>query len=154
MTATPSQVPSPSSCPREPLSRRPLATLGTVFLLMMLIPLALYPLAPDEPLSVGDRVSANGKQSAYFEDPARYQPQGYTASCILEPHDRLIVLRMPQQTPPDQTVLARRDDDPGARPQFPFCPPNAEVRLHPHQVVKKERLSVLIKEAVERFGRK
>ncbi|MBI5855591.1 MAG: hypothetical protein HZB35_10265, partial [Nitrospirae bacterium] len=61
---------------------------------------------------------------------------------------------MPQQTPPDQTILARRDGDPGARPQFPFCPPNAEVRLHQHQVIKKERLSVLIKEAVERFGRK
>ena len=119
---------------------------------MMLIPPALYPLAPDEPLSVGDRVSADGKQRAYFEAPALYQPQGYAPSCILEPHDRLIVLRMPQQTSPDQTILARCDGDPGARPQVPFCPPNAEVWLHPHQVIKKERLSVLMKEAVERFG--
>lgn len=142
---------SPSS--REPLSRRPLITLGTVFLLMMLIPLALYPLAPDEPITVGDRVIAKGKQTVFLADPARYRAYGYRTTCVLEPHDRVIILRVPWQNSPEQTVLAQRDSEPEARPQFPFCPPNAEVLLQPHQIIKKERLSELIKESIGRLVR-
>ncbi len=141
---------SPSS--REPLSRRPLATLGTVFLLVMLIPLTLYPLAPDEPVSVGDRVLAEGKQTVALADPGRYHALGYKTSCVLEPHDRVVILRMPQQSSADQTILGQRDSGPEARPQFPFCPPQAEVLLLPHQIIKKERLSVLIKETVRRLA--
>lgn len=141
---------SPTS--REPLSRRPLATLGTVFLLVMLIPLALYPLAPDEPVTVGDRVLAEGKQTVTLADPSRYHGAGYKTTCVLEPHDRLIVLRLPTQNSPDQTLLAQRDGGPETRAQFPFCPPNAEVLLLPHQLVKKERLSVLIRETVRRLA--
>ena len=141
---------TPSS-PREPLSRRPLATLGTVFLFVMLIPLALYPLAPDEPVSLGDRVLAEGKQTVILADPGRYHAMGYKTTCVLEPHDRVIVLRLPHQSGPDHTILAQRDSGPDTRLQFPFCPPEAEVWLLPHQIVKKERLSVLIKETVRRL---
>jgi hypothetical protein len=97
----------------------------------MLIPLALYPLAPDEPVAVGDRVLADGKQTVALADPARYHAFGYKTTCVLEPHDRLIV----------------QED----RPSLPFCPPKAEVLLLPHQIVKKERLSVLIRETVRKL---
>ena len=139
------------SSPREPLSRRPLATLGTVFLLVMLIPLALYPLAPDEPVAVGDRVFAEGKQSVLLAEPARYRTLGYKTSCVLEPHDRVVILRMPEQAGPDQAILAQREAEAAMRPQFPFCPPSAELLLRPHQIVKKERLPILIKETVRRL---
>lgn len=115
--------------------RRPLGAIGVIVALVLLIPMVLfYSIAPDEPLKEGVTIFSDGRQRLYLADPRRYEGAGYQDYCVLEPGDRLTIVQPPQR--PDGSLLARVERS--GPVDVPFCPPQAEVFVRPHQVVQKE----------------
>ena len=114
--------------------RRALMRISLIVIMMLMIPVFLYPVAPEEPVKEGMVVYASARQRAYFEEPERYHIMGYTTYCILEPQDSLMIVR----TASDGSLAARADTK--LRVEFPFCPPHAIVTVQTHQVTQKQSL--------------
>jgi len=116
------------------LKRRALVRISLIIIMMLMIPVFLYTVAPEDPVKEGMVVYTSARQRAYFEEPERYQTMGYTNYCILEPHDSLMIVR----TASDGSLAARSDTK--SRVDFPFCPPHAIVIVQTHQVTQKQSL--------------
>jgi hypothetical protein len=123
-----------------------LLQVGAIIMLIGTLPLFMYPLAPASPVAEGHVVFAAGKQTVQLAEPARYQAHGYGTRCVLEPHDALVVLQGPESRP-DHHALARKKQ-PVGRIEVPFCPGQAEVLVQAHQVITRESLWMIIREAV------
>ena len=108
--------------------------ISLIVIMMLMIPVFLYTVAPEEPVKEGMVVYASARQRAYFEEPDRYRTMGYTTYCILEPQDSLLIIRIAT----DGSLAARADTK--ARVEFPFCPPHAVVLVQTHQVTQKQSL--------------
>ncbi|MDE3119814.1 MAG: hypothetical protein KGL03_12460 [Nitrospirota bacterium] len=106
-----------------------------------------YAMAPDELLKAGVTIFSDGRQRVYLADPAQYERAGYQDYCVLEPRDELTIVQPPQR--PDGSLLARV-----ARMEptvVPFCPPQADVFVRPHQVVQKQSLWRDVRERLDRL---
>ena len=115
-------------------NRNPLFPIGFIVLGMLTIPVWLYSTSPEGPVKAGDIVFSTGRHHAYFMDPSRFQQLGYRNFCILEPRDQLIVLQQPAHRA-DGALAAKTLGE--IKRGFPFCPPQAEVLLKPHQASLK-----------------
>jgi hypothetical protein len=120
-----------------PRSRQPLLAISLIVAVMLIMPAFLYSIAPEEPLKTGVVVFSNGRHRVAFAEPARYQRNGYESTCVLEPRDQLLIVQGLGQRP-DGALLVQADAQ--KKLEFPFCPPQAEVVVPPHQVVQKESL--------------
>lgn len=109
----------------------------------LILPAFLYSVAPDEPLKEGVVAFSDGKQRVYFADPRRYEREGYVNYCVLESNDQVIVVQKASDRS-DHALLGRFEGR--GKIQFPFCPPQAEIVVKPHQVVQKESLLRELKE--------
>lgn len=115
----------------------PLGSIGVIVALVLLVPTILfYAMAPDELLKAGVTIFSDGRQRVYLADPAQYERAGYQDYCVLEPRDELTIVQPPQR--PDGSLLARvaRTDTTAV----PFCPPQADIFVRPHQVAQKQSL--------------
>ncbi len=101
---------------------------------MILLTAILYAVSPVGPIREGDVVFADGKQRVYLADPAHYHAAGYQTHCYLEPREELVVLQRPMDRQ-DGAVKARFEGK--TTLEVPFCPPQAEVLVKPHQIVQK-----------------
>ena len=112
----------------------PLAAIGLVVLALMLVPVLLYSMVPEGPVKEGDLVFATDRHRVALMDPAAFHHLGYEGSCLIERREQLLVLRrVPGE--PERTVIARPIST--ARRGAPFCPPEAELFLKPHQASLK-----------------
>jgi hypothetical protein len=127
-------------------SRQPLVAIGLVVVVMLLIPMFLYPVAPADPVKEGNVVFSRGKQMVSLYEPAFYRQHGYTDRCVLEPDDQLIILQTSIDGPV-RMILARTHGRP-LKTEFPFCPQDAKVLLKPEQLAQKASLLVLLKESL------
>jgi len=119
---------------RRAQNQNPLLPIGFIVLGMLTIPVWLYSTSPEGPVKEGDVVFSTGRHHAYFIEPSRFQPLGYQNFCILEPRDQLVVLQRPAHRA-DGTLAAKFIGE--TKTEFPFCPPQAEVLLKPHQASLK-----------------
>jgi hypothetical protein len=114
--------------------RRALMRVSVIVITMLMIPVLLYTIVPEEPIKEGMIVYASATHRAYFEEPERYRTMGYAAFCILEPQTPLVVIR----TASDGSLVARSETK--SRMEAPFCPPHALVTLHMHQIIHNQNL--------------
>jgi hypothetical protein len=128
---------TPSDSRGTPLISNPLIPIALIIVALSLVPILLYVVAPEGPMKEGDVVYAGGRYRVDLMSAGLYRQAGYDRSCVLEPRDRLIVV---------QAANARRDGAMIAKlhgktaAEAPFCPPDADVRVHPHQVFQKTGL--------------
>lgn len=120
-----------------PRTGQPLLAVGLTVAAMLLLPAFLYSIAPEEPLKTGVVVFSNGRYRVAIAQPSRYRQLGYETTCVLELHDQLLIVQEPAQRQ-DGALLVQADAK--KKPELPFCPPQAEVVVKPHQVVQKESL--------------
>ncbi|WP_447975300.1 hypothetical protein [Nitrospira sp. Kam-Ns4a] len=130
-------------------SRQAILRLGLMAGVVLLVPAFLYSIAPEAPLREGDLVYSTGRHLVYFVDPSRYEETGYTTYCVLEPRQPLLVLRKPHDRPAESLVAQVHGQKP--KLERPFCPPQAEVILKPHQVTSKVDLVGEVKDGLARL---
>ena len=134
--------PTLSSAARK---RRALMHVSLIVLMMLMIPVGLYTIVPEEPIKEGMIVYASATHRAYFEEPERYRRMGYAAFCILEPQAPLVVIR----TASDGSLAARTDTK--SKVEVPFCPPHAVVTVQTHQILHKQSLWLEFRHVVASF---
>ncbi len=129
----------------------PLWSIGIAAAIMLIVPFILYAIAPEGPIREGDTVFGNGRHRVALVEPTRYQAAGYDGTCVVEFHDPLVVIKRPLDQP-DVTLVVQVQGKTSL--QFPFCPPQAEVLVKPHQVFQKpDLLSDLRDSLKELLGR-
>lgn len=77
---------------------------------------------------------SNGRHTIVLAHPTEYQHAGYETTCVLELRDPLIVMNRPGEqvdTPFRAQVQGK------SKLEVPFCPPQAQVLVKPHQVLQK-----------------
>ncbi len=139
-------APDPEKAQR---SRQAILRLGFMAGVVLLVPAFLYSIAPEAPLREGDLVYSTGRHIVYFVDPSRYGEAGYTTYCVLAPREPLVVLRKPHERPAASLVARFHGQKP--KLERPFCPPQAEVILKPHQVTSKVDLVGEVKDGLARL---
>lgn len=112
--------------------------------------MVMYSLAPAGPIREGDTVFSNGSHKVYLADLARYQDKGYEDTCLLDPKDPLIVTRGPDDEA-NGTMIAQVQGK--SRIEWPFCPPQAEILIKPHQFLQKPNLLQDITDSITRVFR-
>jgi hypothetical protein len=127
----------------------PLWSIGLAVAVIIVAPMIMYSLAPEGPIGEGDTVFSNGSHKVQLSDPARYKEIGFENTCMLDPKDPLIVTREP--TPADGTLIALVQGK--SKIEWPFCPPQAEILIKPHQYLQKPNLLQDIKDSFIRVFR-
>ncbi len=126
----------------------PLWSIGLAAAVILLAPMVLYSLAPAGPVREGDTVFSNGSHKVPLFQPDRYRQVGYESTCVLDPKDPLIVLQTPVEGP-EGVILVQVQGK--SRLEWPFCPPQAELLLKPHQVTQKLNLLQDVVDSVRRM---
>jgi hypothetical protein len=142
--------PSPQDNEETKPAEPPLWSIGLAAAVIIVAPLVMYGLAPAGPIREGDTVFSNGSHKVHLIDPQRYHHNGYGDTCILDPKDPLIVTHGPADDP-DGVVAAQVQGK--SRIEWPFCPPQAEILIKPHQFLQKPALLQDIKDSILRVFR-
>ena len=112
----------------------PLWSIGIVMALMLILPMVLYSMAPPGPIREGDTIFSDGAIKVPLANPLLYESAKFDGTCLLDPHDPLMVIRPPSDRP-DSLIFAKVQGKTAM--EWPFCPPQAEVILTPHQIMQK-----------------
>ncbi len=112
-------------------TRNPLIPVGLTVLGILILPMFLYSNAPNGPIKEGDVVFSTGRHRVHFDQPSRSTAQEPQHFCILEPRAQLLVTQRPAART-DGSLLAHPLGT--TKSEFPLCPSNANLILHPHQV--------------------
>ena len=114
--------------------RNPLVPIGMIVMGILFLPMLFYSTGPEGPVKEGDVVFATGKYRVSLipgNQTAVGEPQPV---CILEPREQLVIMTKLANRA-EGTLLARILGK--TTSEDPFCPPNAQVILMPHQVTLK-----------------
>ncbi len=142
---------SPPSDREEPRpAEPPLWSIGLAAAVIIVAPMVMYSLAPAGPIREGDTVFSNGSHKVQLSEPERYKAIGYETTCMLDPKDPLIVTRGPGDEA-NGTMIAQVQGK--SRIEGPFCPPQAEILIKPHQFQQKPNLLQDIKDSFIRVFR-
>jgi hypothetical protein len=112
--------------------------------------MVMYSLAPAGPIREGDTVFSNGSHKVHLSDPQRYRDKGFEDTCLLDPTDPLIVTHRPADEA-DGPMTAQVQGK--SRIEWPFCPPQAEILLKPHQFQQRPNLLQDLKDSLIRVFR-
>lgn len=112
----------------------PLWSIGFAAAFMLLVPAILYSIAPPGPIREGDTVFAQGAAKVPLAHPLLYESAGFEGTCLLDPHDPLMVMQRPADRA-DGLIFAKVQGK--TTLEWPFCPPQAEVLLAQHQIAQK-----------------
>jgi hypothetical protein len=127
----------------------PLWSIGLAVIVILGAPLVLYSLAPTGPLREGDTVFSDGQQRAEITRPLAGLPLQPRDTCLLDPNNPLIVIRVPNDQP-DRSIVAQVQGSPAG--EWPFCPPHAEVLLKANQIFQKPAVFSDVKEMLARLS--
>jgi hypothetical protein len=112
----------------------PLWSIGIAMALMLIVPMVLYSIAPPGPIREGDTIFSDGAVKVPFVNPLLYESAKFDGTCLLDPHDPLMVIRRPSEGP-DSLIFAKVQGKTAI--EWPFCPPQAEVILTQRQIMQK-----------------
>jgi hypothetical protein len=112
----------------------PLWSIGLAAAVILLAPMVMYSFAPAGPIREGDTVFSNGSHKVPLSEPERYKNIGYQETCMLDPRDPLIVIQGPADDS-GGTMVAQVQGK--SKIEWPFCPPQAEIFVKPHQFTQK-----------------
>ncbi|HEY6085502.1 MAG TPA: hypothetical protein VIU63_08910 [Nitrospira sp.] len=121
----------PSKSEDRPEPGPPLWSIGLAVLLMLVTPLLIYTMSPAGPIREGDTVFSDRADKAILANPLLYESARFDGTCLLDPQDPLMVIQRPSDRR-DGLVLAKVQGK--TRIEWPFCPPQAEILLTPHQI--------------------
>ena len=112
----------------------PLWSIGLAMALMLAVPMVLYSIAPPGPIREGDTIFSDGHIKVPFVNPLLYESTKFDGTCLLDPHDPLMVIQRPSERQ-DSLIFAKVQGKTSI--EWPFCPPQAEVILAQHQITQK-----------------
>lgn len=112
---------------------------------MLIVPAILYSIAPEGPIQEGDTVFGSGRHKVILAHPSDYERAGYENTCVLEFRDPLLVRTRPAE---NQDAPFRVRIQGKTKLEFPFCPPQADVIVKPHQVFQKPNLLTDLKDSL------
>lgn len=125
--------------------------IGITILAILMVPFAVYLLAPSGPFREGDTIFSDGQQHVFRAIQLPSPATAHETTCLLDPGAPLIIVQRPSDRP-DGTILALVQGSPAS--EWPFCRPQTEVVLKPHQIVQKtEPLGEIQKKLAELMGR-
>jgi hypothetical protein len=133
-TTMPSQPDSFMSTDRGRDSGPPFWSIGFAVAIMLGAPLLIYSISPVGPIREGDTIFAQGPTKVPLANPLLYESAKFEGTCLLDPQDPLIVMQRPMDRP-DGLVLAKVQGK--TVMEWPFCPPQAEVRLSLGQITQE-----------------
>lgn len=139
----------PSPQDRISQAEPPLWSIGLAVVVILGAPLILYSLAPTGPLREGDTVFSDGQQRAEVTRSAEGLPLQPSDTCLLDPNNPLIVIRVPNDQP-DHSIMAQVQGSPVG--EWPFCPAHAEVLLKASQIFQKPAVFSAVKEMLARMS--
>jgi hypothetical protein len=119
----------------------PVWSIGLVVLLIFVVPIVLYSLAPTGPLRVGDTILSEGQQQVVTSAAVGSGRQQDT--CLLDSGNPLIIMESPADRA-DGKVRAQVQGNQII--DWPFCAPLTEVLLTPSQIVQKPDVLKAVKD--------
>lgn len=126
----------PNTRPRQG-AEPPLWSIAAAAALIMLTPMVLFSLAPEGPIREGDTVFSTGAHKVSLNRPDQHRHAGYDSTCLLDPKDPMIVLQTPGEGS-EEDFLAQVQGKSAI--EWPFCPPQAELRIKRYQVTQQPSL--------------
>lgn len=129
---------SPSKQSSRQGAEPPLWSIAAAAAVILLTPMLLFSLAPDGPIRNGDTVFSTGAHKVPLFKPEQHRQVGYDSTCLLDPKDPMIVLHAPAEGSDEQEIIAQVQGK--NRIEWPFCPPQAELIIKPHQVTQQPSL--------------
>ncbi len=137
---------TPSS---RPAAEPPLWSIAAAAAVILLTPMLLFTLAPDGPIRDGDTVFSTGAHKVPLFKPDQYRQAGYDSTCLLDPKDPMIVLHAPAEGSNEEDIIAQVQGKNTI--EWPFCPPQAELLVKPHQVTQQPSVIKDLRDGMMRF---
>lgn len=120
---------APSST-KDEKTGSPLYKVFLIVSLLLLLPAMIYSISPEGPVKEGDTVFSNGKHHVPFTSHDG-QPEQRKRTCVLEPGIPLIVIERPiEQSKGNFSARVQGT----TKPEYPFCPPQAKIRITALQI--------------------
>jgi hypothetical protein len=116
----------------------PLWSIAAAAAVILLTPMLLFSLAPDGPIRDGDTVFSTGAHKVPLFKPDQHRQAGYDSTCLLDPKDPMIVIHAPIEGLGEEEIIAQVQGKNTI--EWPFCPPQAELLIKPHQVTQQPGL--------------
>ena len=116
----------------------PLWSIAAAAAVILLTPMLLFSLAPEGPIRDGDTVFSTGSHKVPLFKPEQHRQAGYDSTCLLDPKDPMIVLHAPAEGSSVEEIIAQVQGKNTI--EWPFCPPQAELLVKPHQVTQQPSL--------------
>jgi len=135
----------------RPETGPPLWSIGLAVALMLVVPIILYWIAPAGPIREGDTIFSDGATNVKLSHPLLYERNKFDGTCLLDPHDPLLVVQRPSDRS-DGMVLAKVQGK--TMIEWPFCPPQAEVILAPHQIMQKPDVLTDVKNSLAEWWKR
>jgi len=140
---------SPSKQSSRQGAEPPLWSIAAAAAVILLTPMLLFSLAPDGPIRNGDTVFSTGAHKVPLFKPEQHRQAGYDSTCLLDPKDPMIVLHAPAEGSGEQEIIAQVQGK--NRIEWPFCPPQAELIIKPHQVTQQPSLIKDLQDGITRL---
>ena len=125
---------SPSKQNSPEHHRNPLVPMGMIVMGILILPMLFYSTGPEGPVKEGDVVFATGKHHVSLFQRNQNVGEEHQPLCILEPREQVVIMKKLADRA-EGTLLARILGK--TTSEDPFCPPNAQIILKPHQVTLK-----------------
>ncbi len=126
----------------------PLWSIAAAAAVIILTPMLLFSVAPDGPIREGDTVFSTGAHKVSLYRPAQHRQAGYDSTCLLDPKDPMIVIHAPAEGS-DEEIIAQVQGK--STIEWPFCPPQAELLVKPHQVTQQPSLLQDLRDGIARL---
>lgn len=127
----------------------PLWSIAAAAAVILLAPMLLFSFAPDGPIRDGDTVFSTGAHKVALFKPAQHRRAGYDSTCLLDPKDPMIVLHAPAEGSAEAEIIAQVQGKNTI--EWPFCPPQAELVVKPHQVTQQPSLIKDLRDGIMRL---
>lgn len=126
----------------------PLWSIAAAAAVIILTPMLLFSVAPDGPIREGDTVFSTGAHKVALYRPDQHRQAGYDSTCLLDPKDPMIVIHAPAEGS-DEEIIAQVQGK--STIEWPFCPPQAELLVKPHQVTQQPSLLQDLRDGIARL---
>ena len=137
--------------PKQPTrqgAEPPLWSIAAAAAVIILTPMLLFSVAPDGPIREGDTVFSTGAHKVALYRPDQHRQAGYDSTCLLDPKDPMIVIHAPAEGS-DEEIIAQVQGK--STIEWPFCPPQAELLVKPHQVTQQPSLLQDLRDGIARL---
>ncbi len=115
----------------------PFWSIGIAVVLMLIVPIVLYSMAPAGPIREGDTIFSATTVKVPLAHPFLQAFANFDGTCLLDPHDPLMVSRPPMGGT-NEIIFAKVQGKTAI--EWPFCPPHSEIQLTRGHILQKADL--------------